>query len=194
MKKIPTVFKKVFENGNYVGVENTYTDEVCKNAFLNGIATLKIYGSAVAIINGKLYVRYDAKLDKNGKPKAVPTNAIPCCRRDPVTGHMPCWIPAELPKDKWAIEALINYGKVNKFEDNATYEAIGPHFRRNPYNLAEDTLYQHGSRVLEDVPRDFAGVRRWLENNYVEGIVFWFNNEPVCKLRRRDFRLDWNKL
>lgn len=25
----------------------------------------------------------------------------------------------------------------------------------------------------------------------IEGLVFWFNGEPICKIKRTDFGFDW---
>ena len=50
MKKIPTLFKRIYENHKIVGI----TDEItpgCEEAFKHGIATLKIDGSCCAIID-----------------------------------------------------------------------------------------------------------------------------------------------
>lgn len=194
MKKIPTVFKKMFDGDRYLGVIDRFTNKECENAFLYGDATVKMDGAAVAVINGKLYMRYDAKLNKNGIPKTVPEGAIPCCDRDPITGHMPCWLITNKnnPNCKWHIAAYENYYKEQGAVSDGTYEAIGIHFQNNPYKLTTDTLYRHGSAVLENVPRTYAGIAQWLKEYYTEGIVFWYNNEPVCKIRRIDFRYSWN--
>lgn len=31
----------------------------------------------------------------------------------------------------------------------------------------------------------------WLVNNDQEGLVFWLNGEPVCKIKRTDFGFKW---
>ncbi len=61
-------------------------------------------------------------------------------------------------------------GKIPPTE--GTYEAIGPHFRANPYGLGKDVIEKHGIRVFPDVPRDFEGIRDYLERHNIEGIVF----------------------
>lgn len=63
MKKIPTLFEKVYENHKVVGIKPNITPG-CEEAFLYGIATLKFDGACCAIINGKFYKRYDAKKRK----------------------------------------------------------------------------------------------------------------------------------
>ncbi len=83
------------------------------------------------------------------------------------------------------------YKKLNDKKDG-TYEAIGHHFQGNPYNLIGDILVPHGQGVIE-VERTFEGIKKYLEENYIEGIVFWFNGEPKCKIKRSDFGFKWNK-
>ena len=180
MKKIPTLFKRTFENHRVVNI----TDEIapgCEDAFLHGIATVKIDGACCAIINGELYKRYDAKNSK--KP---PEGAIPCCDPDPVTGHWPHWVKVDPANnsDKWFLIAM----KVHTTD--GTYEAIGRHFNGNPYGLTFDIGVKHGACHVE-VERTFAGVKAYLEEHLVEGLVFWFDGEPVCKIKRKDFGLMW---
>lgn len=61
MKKIPTLFKRVFANHKvaYTTSEVTEGMEWVLNG--EGDATIKLDGSCCAIINGKFYKRYDAK-------------------------------------------------------------------------------------------------------------------------------------
>ena len=71
-----------------------------------------------------------------------------------------------------------------------TYEAIGPHFNGNKYNLNKDILIRHGEKVIE-AERSFDGIKKYLKENYVEGIVFWYKGEPACKIKRSDFGFEW---
>ncbi len=185
MKKIPTLFEREYDKNGYVkallptvkpGLEWVLTGE--------GIATVKIDGACCAIFGGELYKRYDAK---HGKP--VPEGAIKCQHEpDPVTGHMPCWVKCDrnAPGDKWfwvGFDALTD-------KADGTYEAIGPHFQANPYKLESDILVRHGSEVIE-VERSYEGLKQYLTEHNIEGIVFWKDGEPKCKIKRRDFGLVW---
>lgn len=80
--------------------------------------------------------------------------------------------------------------KKNSSLPDGTYEAIGPHFQGNPYNLSRDVMERHGLREVI-VVRTFDGVKWWLNNFYQEGLVFWLDGEPVCKIKRSDFGLKW---
>lgn len=187
MKKIPTLFVREFLDDHSFVLTDKVTPGMEWVLQGEGTATIKIDGSCTAIISGVFYKRYDAKQGK--KP---PIGAIPCCEPDPVTGHWPHWLRVE-PEDKenqWLYKAYLNAGGENL--PDATYEAIGPHFQSNPYGLTEDILERHGAKVVS-VPRTFEGLKKYLEENYIEGIVFWKDGEPKCKIKRRDFGLVWNK-
>lgn len=191
MKKIPTLFERRFEGHKIVEVLPNITSG-CEEAFLHGIATIKLDGACCAVIGGKLYKRYDAK-----KGKTIPAGAIKCQDEpDPITGHLPCWVQCERdnPADKWFLRAYANAVLREKScpLPDATYEAIGKHFQGNPYKLNEDVLEMHGERETV-VDRTFEGVRAWLESHDHEGLVFWLNGEPVCKIKRSDFGLEWGK-
>lgn len=190
MKKIPTLFERVFEGHKIVGI----TDKI--NPALEGVdisklrPTIKVDGSCCAIINGRLLKRYGAK------GKNVPLTAIPCQDEpDPVTGHFPCWVPckADDPADRWFWEAFKNTRTEIGCElSDGTYEAIGPHFQGNPYFLSVDHLYKHGG-VTAVVEMTYPAIKKWLEDHYEEGLVFWDENGPVCKIKRSDFGLEWNR-
>ena len=189
MKKIPTLFERVYENHKIVGILPKVTEGMEWVLVGEGIATVKWDGSCCAIMNGEIYKRYDAK-----KGKKPPEGAIPCCDPDPVTGHWPHWVKCDPnnPADKWFIQAFENVKKNECRADlyGGTFEAVGPHFQANPYHFEEDKLIKHGIHEVE-VERTFEGIKRYLENHSQEGIVFWKDGEPKCKIKRTDFGLPW---
>ena len=187
MKKIPTLFLREFENHKVVRVHPVIT-EGCEEAYLYGDATVKMDGSCCAIIEGKLYKRYDTK-----KGRKVPEGAIPCQNEpDPVTGHFPFWVECDRdnPADKWFFKAFDDTTKYCGFLADGTYEAVGKHFNGNPYNFDIDTLYRHGNYIAF-VERTYSGVFLWLSTHKEEGLVFWYDGKPVCKIKRTDFGLEW---
>lgn len=189
MNKIPTLFKREFLDHRTVKVFPNLTDESF-SWVLNGegVATVKVDGECCAIFRGHLFRRYDAK-----HGKTPPPNAIPCCAEpDEITGHWPHWVPVENddPQTKWLRVAKDAYIRKHKTILPGTYEAIGPHFQGNPYELKKDTLYMHGSDVIE-VPRTFEGIKEYLTQHFIEGIVFWKDWAPCCKIKRSDFGLPW---
>lgn len=190
MKKIPTLFERVYENHKIVDVLPNITPG-CEEAFFNGVATIKIDGSCCAIIDGTFFKRYDCK-----KGKTPPEGAIPCCDPDPVTGHWPHWVKVSMsdPADKWFVAAYKHtlFDKTHLESGIHTYEAIGPHFQGNPYRISFDVLEPHGALVEHFLERTFEGVKSYLEEHEIEGVVFWLNGKPVCKVKRSDFGLEWS--
>lgn len=186
MKKIPCLFKKVYDDGGYLGVENEVTPGCEWVINGEGVATEKVDGAACAIIDGVLYRRFDVK---NGKQP--PEGAIPCQPEpDPVTGHWPHWyqVSDRTAADKHFVHAYVNTPWVN---EDGTYEAVGLHFQRNPYKLDDDFLERHGRIRIKGCPRDFEGIREYLRTHNIEGIVFHRGNGEMCKIRRKDFGFKW---
>lgn len=185
MKKIPTLFKRVFDGHKIIDITPEVT-EGCEEALREGMATIKYDGACCAFIDGVFYKRYDCK-----QGKTPPVNAIPCCEPDPITGHWPHWVPVNEndPADKWFLEAYKH--SAGWIIVNGTYEAIGPHFNGNPYNIETDILFEHGIAQVE-VGRDFESIKQYLEEHEIEGLVFWLDGEPVCKIKRSDFGFSWH--
>lgn len=211
MKKISTLFEKVYKNHEVVYCLPNVTAGMEWVLEGEGVATVKFDGSCCVIINGEFYKRYDAK-----KGKKVPDGAIKCQDEpDPITGHFPCWVKCDRnnPSDKWFWAAYDKYREQRKIEVtngglaggrisavrefvlpnviDGTYEAVGKHFQGNPYNLDFDTLVRHGESKIR-VERTFKGIKKYLSENYIEGIVFWKDEQPKCKIKRSDFGLEWN--
>lgn len=186
MKKIPTLFERRFEGKKIVEVLPTVKDGLEWVLEGKGVATIKLDGSCTAIINGEFYKRYDAK------GKTPPEGAIPCDEPDPITGHHPHWVKVDEndPSDKWFVRAYKNLVD-NKADADGTYEAVGIHFQGNPYNLPDDYLFRHGADIVA-VDRTFEGIKDYLTNHEIEGLVFWRDGEPKCKIKRSDFGLSWN--
>lgn len=185
MKKIPTLFERKFENHKLVGItDKVYTgmEWVLEG---EGDATIKIDGSCCAIIDGVFYKRYDAKAGKK-----APDGAIPCCDPDPITGHHPHWVKVDpdKPSDRWFSAAFSN--SFSPMLCDGTFEAIGPHFQGNPYRTAADYIVRHGQSCVT-VERTFEGIREYLRTHLIEGLVFWKDGEPRCKIKRSDFGFPW---
>lgn len=193
MKKIPTLFKRVYEDHKVVGITPEITEGMEWVLEGEGTPTIKVDGSCCAIINNEFYKRFDAK-----KGRKIPEGAIPCCEPDPITGHHPHWVKVDSnnPSDRWFVEAFKNSDAADDLNDGCviiyeTFEAIGPHFQGNPYGLKMDTLYLHGCEEPYPFDRSFEGIRKWLETHNEEGIVFWKYGAPQCKIKRSDFGFEW---
>lgn len=190
MKKIPTLFEREFKDHNVIKILPKV--HPCMEWVLEGegVATVKYDGACCAVINGEFYKRYDCK-----KGKVPPEGFIPCCEPDKITGHWPGWVKVNEnnPADKWFIMAygmtvmLENYGM--KLSDG-TYEAVGRCFQNNPYNFTSNKLIKHGEEIIE-VERTFEGIKKYLSEHEIEGIVFWKDGSPQCKIKRSDFGFEW---
>lgn len=161
-----------------------------------GIATRKWDGTAVMVRNGLLYKRYDAK---NGK--IPPIEFEPCQDADPITGHWPGWVPIDIGKDKWIIEAHYNYrARIGKVPDDGTYEAIGPKIGGNKDKWDRHELMKHGGIMFNMTKygainvdyRSYNGLKiAFTIVHHIEGIVFHHPDGRMCKVKRSDFGLEW---
>ena len=176
MQKIQSLFKRDYDGTRLVFNEVVEGSEWVQNN--EGIATRKFDGTACAIINGKLYKRYDAK-----KGKQAPVGAIPCQEPDEKTGHHPHWVEVskENPADRYFIEAMDN-----SLADG-TYELCGEKIQNNPEGIIGHKLIKHGSEVLNNCPTDFDGIKNYLTNKDIEGIVWHHPDGRMVKIKKKDF-------
>lgn len=186
MQKMKSLFKRVYDNHKIKECLNE-VEEGCEWVLEGrGYATLKLDGTCCMIKGDNIYKRFDYKVGRK-----LPENAIPCQDKpDEVTGHFPHWVLCSEgnPADKYHLEAFLR----QKPLEDGTYELIGPHFNANPYNLEKDELVKHGETILSNVPRNYEGIKKYLEEHYIEGIVFYGENGERCKIKRRDFGFIWN--
>jgi len=181
MKKISTLFKKdpndLSKVINEVNPENQWVFEG------NSIPTRKLDGTACAIIEGKLYKRYDVK-----KGKSIPNDAIPCQEPDEITGHWPHWIKCDVnnPSDKYHFEGFNNLS----LKKDGTYELIGEKVQGNAEKLKGHYLVRHGELLLPRlyIPLTFYGIIQYLGMVDIEGIVFHeIGGDRMAKIRKSDF-------
>ena len=199
MKKMPTLFHREFQGHRVISISPDVMPGLEWVLNGEGIATEKTDGACCAVIKGEFYKRYDAKKNKRGMMKMPPPGAIPCDDPDPVTGHWPHWVLVDEhdPADRWFIEAYKSsleeaFPPVENYVlPDGTYEAVGPHFQSNPYKLTGDKLVRHGSIVIDLPDRSFSGIQAYLKNHAIEGIVFWKDGQPGCKIKRKDFGFKW---
>lgn len=208
MQKIPTLFKKKYnDNGKYLGVIPEWNVELDPNKLY--AVTVKWDGTACAIIDGKLYKRYDVKPGRN-----IPNGAIMCQPYDKNAKHNPCWVKCDRdnPSDKWHWVAFdkgaaceFPYGQCLFPFNDGTYELIGRHIQNNPYGMIDDKLIPHGQLptnffVTNLISVDFEYFKDIVYRYFCnEGIVVWeYDNDlnpvkPVAKLKRKDFGYRWNE-
>ena len=103
---------------------------------------------------------------------------------DEKTGHWPGWVPVgEGPDDQFHREA---WSAAPSLPDG-TYELVGPKIQGNPDGFAAHTLVRHGEQELPDAPRDFEGLKAYLRDQTLEGIVWHHPDGRRVKIKRKDF-------
>lgn len=206
MKKTPIVFVMDYDRDALTPVVRKGLEWVAAG---EGIATVKVDGSAALWKGGRLWKRYDRKLSKSSQLrldrgqdlgpirdelfKVPPPGFEPCeAKPDPVSFHWPGWVPISEtdPADKWHREALAQAGVL---EEGQTYELVGASLSDNPYGLARHELWRHGHEAVDLPGRSFEQLRDYLASANVEGLVFHHPDGRMAKIRRKDFGLFWVK-
>lgn len=179
MKKISTLFIKDPEDlGRVVDMVDPRNNWVMEGM---GVATRKFDGTSCAIIAGELFKRFDLK-----PGRILPEGAIPCQDPDVKSGHHPHWVKCDRTNkaDKWHFEAFDSL----KNKTDGTFELCGEKIQGNPERLEGHQLIRHGSEKLNIDDLSFEGVKLFLTENDLEGIVFHHNNDGrMCKIRKSDF-------
>ncbi len=183
MKEIPTLFQRDFA-GEHTKKNFNAIDKVedgCQWVIGGeGIATQKFDGSACLVRRGVFFRRLRVK-EGNSMPLGwLHWSFSP----NQESGHG--WVPVgdgpgdAQHREAWECSALFADG---------TYELCGPKVQGNPENLEEHELLSHGSMILDDVPTGFTGLRHWLTDHDVEGIVWHHPDGRMAKLKKRDYGL-----
>ncbi|MFQ5850903.1 MAG: hypothetical protein ACE5JU_09980 [Candidatus Binatia bacterium] len=176
MKKIPTIFKR-----NPERLQELLNERHPECAWVfegEGKATRKYDGTAMLIDGGKFYKRREVK---RGKP--VPLGFLEV-ESDPVTGKKVGWVEVDPndPGDRWAMEAYRPDLKAG------TYELLGPKIQGNPEGFDRHVLLRHAeAEVYSSVPRTMEGIRAWLSDKDIEGLVFHHPDGRMGKIKKRDF-------
>lgn len=180
MKKIPTAFVR---DPNTKLITPEFTPG-CHTFVKWGTPTVKIDGTSCMFRGGVLYRRHTLKKGKTAPENFEEAQGEP----DPITGQWPGWIPVGTgTEDQWHREALLTI----HCPINGTYELIGPKIQGNSYDMTEHRLVLHGNQWLFGHPETFDEICKYLEDCIIEGIVWWYKNEPVCKVKRTDFGFAW---
>ena len=180
MQKIPTLFER-----DWTGDRSRVVDAVhpgCEWVLAGeGIATRKLDGTCCMVRAGRLYKRIETK-------KAPPAG-FEEVEFDEKTGKRVGWLPvSDGPEDKWYREALTR----SDIWPDGTYELIGPKVQGNPEKQSCHLLIRHGDAPagpIYGVPTDFSGLREWLADKGIEGIVWHHPDGRMAKIKLRDFGL-----
>lgn len=197
MKKIISLFQRNYDGDRLIRNEATPGAEWVLAG--KGIPTRKFDGTACMVKDGKLYKR--CKVKRGGRP---PANFEPANEADETTGEQQGWVRVGNGlQDQWHREAfargLVRVGKCTIDDSggealpDGTYELCGPKVQGNPEFISIHCLIPHGCIKLDDAPRDFDGLKAYLAQHDIEGIVWWQDlKDPDCdkvKIKGKDFRL-----
>ena len=107
--------------------------------------------------------------------------------------------------DKHIIDAVNNY-KIDKLirDCELSAEAYGEKIQGNPLGIEGKDIFifsisaERYKMSIEDVPLDYDSLKHFLKNSLsnisdknIEGIVFWLDDEPIGKIKVKDF--DYNE-
>ncbi len=179
MKKIPSLFARNHDTNGLVRDEVTPGCEWVLAG--EGIATRKYDGACCMIRGGVLSKRYT--LQEGARP---PADFEPATDFDPVTRKQQGWVPVSAagPEDQYFREAL---QAVPHPLPDGTYELCGPMVQGNLEKFKSHVLIPHGKEILHDCPRDYHGLREYLCNRDIEGIVWHRGNGDMVKIKGSDF-------
>lgn len=222
MKKIISLFQRNYDGDRLVRNEVVPGAEWVPAG--EGVATRKFDGTSCLVRGGKLYKRYDVRGDydrESGRSKAMfsytaadgrvfrynrepPEGFVPA--QDPDDGgHWPGWVPVgPEPEDCWHRQAfgeaagVTGRGSMITFEscslEEGTYELVGPKVQGNPEDAPRHLLVRHGACPLPDCPRDFDGIKAYLAEHDIEGIVWHHPDGRMVKIKGKDFGLKRRKV
>jgi len=217
MKKIPTLFTRDAESGLIRNEEEPRASLVFSGRCE---ATKKLDGTCCLFFGGNLWKRRMVRVERpegegdivqimilpsddaiGTKTEAVrPINlpdgfmaASDVIWKDDGTGQVPGWVPVGLgPDDQYHNTALATASAaMQRLSEGKTYELCGPKVQGNPQCLDHHCLIEHGTFRLMNVPTDFDGLKEYLTDFPMEGIVWWLDGSPYAKIKRRDFNLPW---
>lgn len=174
MKKIPSLFCRNYETDRLVRDEAVPGTEWVLAG--EGAATRKYDGTCCMVRSGKFYKRYTLH-----ESRPTPDGFEPATEIDPKTGKQEGWIPVgDGPEDTYHREAFNG-------QPDGTYELCGPKVQGNPDGFDRHVLVPHGQDDLPDCPRDFEGIKQYLSEHDIEGVVWWHPDGRKAKVKAKDF-------
>ncbi len=181
MKKIPTIFVRDMSRqpALVTPVWNERCDWVRDG---EGIATRKYDGTCCMIRDGKLYKRRELKA---GQTAPVDFESADF---DWETGKTVGWVPVgDGPDDKYHREAF-----QEAWLPDSTYELLGPKIQGGAEHRTKAVLQDHRFAIsYPSAPRTFEGIRQFLIDHEIEGLVWHHDDGRMAKIKRRDFGIPW---
>lgn len=177
MIKIPTIFKR-----NY---SETYSvlDEInpeCSWVFDNkGTPYRKWQGMAAMIKDGQYFKRYIVKPHQQAPEEFIHLET------DHNSGKRFGWFPVKVHNqlDQHYLDAY------DHTLPDGTYELIGPKVLGNHDECQQHILMSHKAQKLRGLTRTYYGIKKYIEDNLFEGIVFHHEDGRMGKIKGKDFGL-----
>ena len=180
MEKIPTLFERDWEGDRSrvldkpgLGCAWVFTGE--------GVATRKYDGCSCFYDGERWFKRREVKANQHNPADFIEVEY------DKTTLKRVGWVPiGDGPEDAYMREAI-----ANTIEPIVgTYEFLGPKSQGNVEAFDAHIMVPHKwAEKYYDVPRDFDGLREWLESRDIEGVVFNHPSGRMAKIKKRDFGL-----
>jgi Family of unknown function (DUF5565) len=180
MKKIPTIFiRDMSRQPALVTPEWRPGCEWVRDG--EGVAKRKYDGTCCLVRDGKLFRRREIK---PGQPKPSDFEEADF---DEETGKTVGWVPVgDGPEDQYHRAAF------DGWHPDGTYELLGPKIQGNVESRTEAVLQAHNmARSYPLAPRTFEGIKQFLADNEIEGLVWHHDDGRMAKIKRRDFGIKW---
>lgn len=199
MMKIPSLFERDYEGTRLVFDKVVEGAEWVVNG--DGVATRKFDGTSCFVDgNGILHRRHALKVGKP-MPEGWTHWSGDLAQQ---TGHG--WVPVnDHASDAHHMQGLI-WTRLQSDWDGAgflppgTYELCGPKVQGNPEGFDVHRLIPHtkdiasvaddvmdNSPFLDNAPRDFEGLKVYLDGGGMEGIVWHHKDGRMVKIKAKDF-------
>jgi len=179
MNKIPTIFIRDMSRRPALVTPEWHPDALWVRDG-EGVATCKYDGTSCLVRDRKLYKRRELRPGDTAPPDFESLGT------DENTGKTVGWVPVgDGPDDRWHRDAFTGT------EEPGTYELMGPKINGNTSKLADHVLIRHMTAEQFDAPRDFEGLKAWLAEHNIEGLVWHRHDGRMAKIKRRDFGLKW---
>ena len=177
MRKMPTIFNRNYGDSGPRVFNMQHPD--CQWVFDGeGEATRKWDGTCCMIDGGEYFKR---RCVKRGKP--IP-DEFDEEHFDENTGKAFGWVPVT-EEDKWHME--VNHDWLS----HDTYELCGPKIQGNPEGLDKHTLIRHcDGEVYNGLLRTFDGIREFMKDKDIEGVVFHHPDGRMAKIKKSDYGME----
>jgi len=173
---MPTIFNRNYNPCRVFNMQHPDCDWVFNG---EGIATRKWDGTCCMIKDGEYFKRRCVKMNKPEPDYFIEEEF------QESTGKRFGWVPVT-KEDKWHMEAFYY-----DLPDD-TYELVGPKVQGGAEkDFDEHTLVGHRMwTIYNGVLRTFDGIREFMRDKDIEGIVFHHPDGRMAKIKKSDYGME----